>query len=56
MVNLYSNIKMMHGPIRIRITCPYSTIIVNMYTGKILIQNLVILLQDITKIAKKKRN
>jgi len=36
-------------------TCPYSVIIVIMYTGKKLIQNFVILLDNIRKIAKKKR-
>jgi len=38
------------------LTYPYSTIIDIMYAGKKLIQNFVILLHDIRKIAKKKRN
>jgi hypothetical protein len=37
------------------ITCLYSEIIAIIYTGKKLIQNFVILLTNITKIAKKKR-
>jgi hypothetical protein len=35
------------------LTCPYSAIFILMYMGKKLIQNFVILLHDIRKIAKK---